>query len=138
VLIVRLDAGEYEIVGCGGIGRRIVPQHLGCQRIEPERRDRIVGERRAGRTGGVVNRSAEDVITEYTGALSQRRNHALTRDSGSQPGTLPGGKEKRFVFAEGAAHRQAVLVLAKLRPRAWLRKIIPGVEIFVAEELKDR
>src|ERR1035441_4072295 len=107
-------------------------QHLWRQRIEPAAWDRIIGERRAGRVCRIVNGSGEHAI-----ALGRRGHYALAGDSGSQPGALPVGEEKRLVLAEGPTHRQAVLVPAKLRPPAWLRKVVPGVQVFVAKELKQ-
>ncbi len=133
VLLVRLYAGEYEVVCRGCIGRRIMLQHLRCKRIEAGRRDRVVGERRSGRTCRIVNRGGE-----HATALGHRGHDALAGDSGSQPGALPVRKEERLIPADRSAYRQPVLVSPKFRPRAGLRKIVPGVQIFVAKELKKR
>src|ERR1039458_3922795 len=133
VLIVRLDAGEYEVVCRGRIRRRIMLQYLRCQRIEAARWDRIARERCSGRAGRVVNRRGE-----YAAALSHCGHHALAGDAGPQPGALPVRKEERLIPADRPASRQPVLVPAKFRPPAWLRKIVPGVQILIAEELKER
>ena len=51
---------------------------------------------------------------------------------------MPVRKEERLIPADRPAYRQPVLVPAKFRPPAWLRKIVPGVQILIAEELKKR
>src|ERR1035441_34026 len=133
ILVVRLDPGEYIVVRRGGIGRRIVLQYLRRQRVDPVQGDLIVGERHARGGYRIVNRRGERAT-----ALCHRGHYGLAGDSGSQPGALPIREEERLVLADGPTHRQAVLVPAKLRTPAGLREIVPGVQVLIAEELKER
>src|ERR1019366_4090705 len=112
------------------IGRRIMLQSLYRKRIEAARRDRIVGERGAGGACRIGNRSGEHAI-----ALGHTGHHALAGDSGSQSRTLPVGEEKRLVLADRPTDREPVLVSTEFRPRTWLREIVPGVQILIADEL---
>src|ERR1039458_8378337 len=81
----------------------------------------------------MVNRGGE-----HAAALSHCGRHALAGDAGPQPGALPVRKEERLGPADRPAYRQPVLIPAKFRPPAWLRKIVPGVQILIAEEFKKR
>src|SRR5215831_5370852 len=99
------------------VGIRIVYEDLLGHRIEAHKRDRVVRKLLPRRSGGVIDGCSKDTVF-----LGNSWNRAEARDPRQQARTLPGDEEEGFVFLDGAAERQPVLIAPVLRLRARLGK----------------
>src|SRR5882724_9199256 len=108
-------------------------QDLRRDRIETAGGDGVAGKGRPGRGGGVVNRGGENAA-----ALRGRGYGTESRKTSVKPCALPVGEEERLVLSDRPAHRKPVLIAPELGFRTRLGKVIPSVQVFVANEFKKR